>query len=173
MRFLASLSVLCVLVGCGLGAAAPGPAVSVAIVDRQFFEQCPLDVPHPSVTLVTDTATWGRMLAAARTAPPPFDVAATAFEQRSVIVIATRTTPTPRTRLSLVDGSVTYGPEKGSLRLAVTVDDLPPPVGQLTTAVVGMPCMVAWTSRVSGVDAIEVRRAGSSDILVEARRPMR
>lgn len=173
MRFLASLTVLFGLVGCGLGVAASGPASSVMIVDRQFFEQCPLDVQHPSVTLVTDTATWGRMLEAARTAPQPFDVAATAFEQRSVIVIATRTTPTPRTRLSLMDGSVTYGPEKGSLRLAVTVDDLPLPAGQLTTAVVGMPCMVVWTSRVSGIDAIEVRRVGSSDILVEARRPVR
>lgn len=173
MRFLASLSALFGLVGCGLGAATPGATASIAIVDRQFFAQCPLDVPHPSVTLVTDTATWGRMLAAARTAPPPFDAAATAFEQRSVIVIATRTTPTPRTRLSLLDGSVTYGPEKGSLRLSLTVDDLPPLAGQLTTAVVGMPCMVAWTSKLSGVEAIEVRRAGSSEILVEARRPLR
>ena len=173
MRYLAPIAVLFGLVGCGMGAAAPGRALSVAIVDRQFFEQCPVEVPHPSVTLVTDTLTWGRILAAARTAPPPFDAAATSFEQRSVIVIATRTTPTPRTRLSLLDGAVTYGPEKGSLRISVTVDDLPPPAGQLTTAVVGMPCMVAWTSKVSGVDAIAVRRAGSSEILVETRRPLR
>lgn len=173
MRFLASLPVLFGLVGCGLGAAAPEIAKSVVIFDRLFFEQCPLAVAHPSVTLVTDTATWGAILASARTSAPPFDAAVTAFEQRSLIVIATRMTPTPRTRLSLGDGSVTYGPEKGSLRIAVIVDDRPPPAGQLTTAVVGMPCMVASTSRVSGVDSIEVRRAGSSDIVVEARRLLR
>ena len=107
MRFFASLSALFSLVGYGLGAAGPHSAASVVITDRQFFEQCPLDVAHPSVTLVTDRATWARMLTAARTAPPPFNVAATALEKRNVIVIATRTTPTPRTRLSLAEGSMT------------------------------------------------------------------
>jgi len=173
MRFFASLSALFGLVGCGLGAAGPHSAASVVITDRQFFEQCPLDVAHPSVTLVTDRATWARMLTAARTAPPPFDVAATALEKRSVIVIATRTTPTPRTRLSLAEGSVTLDPKNGSLRIALTVDDLPPPARQLTAAVVGMPCMVAWTPMLPRVDMIEVRRAGSIEVLVETKPPAR
>jgi len=173
MRFLASFSALFSLVGCGLSAGDPQPASSVVVTDQQFFDQCPLDVAHPSVTLVTDRATWAQMLTAARTAPPPFDVAATAFEKRSVIVIATRTTPKPRTRLSLEEGSVTLGPKNASLRIALTVDDIPPPVGQLTPAVVGMPCMVAWTFIFSGVDVIQVRRAGSMEILAETKPPAR
>jgi hypothetical protein len=162
------------LVGVGaLGCAGhPGSAQSkFAVLDRQFFDLCPLGVPQPSLTLVTDRLKWRQILASARTAPPPFDASATTFDTISVIILATRATATPRTRLWVRDDAITLDKAARRLRLDIQVSEVRPDPGAVELTVVGMPCLVIWTSRVDEVDTIEARDAVTGRLLIEVNGP--
>jgi len=171
MRWLASSVVLAALVGLGCVSHSNLANSRITVVDRQFFSQCPFGVPQPSLTLVTDRLKWQQILASARTAPPPFDASATTFDTNSVIIVATRATATPHTRLSIKDDAIALNPGARSLQLDIEVADVRPALGEIELTVVGMPCLVVWTSRVLAVDRIEARDAVTGELLTEAHKP--
>lgn len=171
MRWLASSIALAGSIALGCVSRSSGTDLRLAVVDRQFFAQCPFAVQQPSTTLVTDRSKWQQMLANARTAPPPFEASATAFDTNSVIIFAARATATPRTRLWVGADAITLDAAARKLRLDVDIVDMRPAAGELELTVVGMPCLVIWTSRVVGVDRIEARNAATGELLVEVRAP--
>lgn len=154
-----------------LGCSTPSEVapLKLAIFHKQFFDQCPFGVPQPSLTLVTDLAKWQQMLASARTSPPPFEASAARFDTNSIIVIASRAMATPRTKLWVKDDAVTLVAGARRLRLDIEVAEVRPPPGSDEVTLVGLPCLVIRTSRVTGVDWIEARDAVTGTVLVETR----
>ena len=171
MRWLASSFVLAGLVVVGCASRSAGTNVNLAIVERQFFEQCPFCVAQPSLTLVKDQLKWRQMLASARTSPPPFDAIATTFDTKSVLILATRATATPTTRLWAGDDAFTLNPDTRDLQLGIDVREQKPAAGEAIVAVVGMPCLVIWTSRVIAARRIEARDAATGELLADVREP--
>jgi hypothetical protein len=166
----------CVAAAAASGCTAPStPAAagdtSVAVTQRQFFSQCPLAVAQPSVTLVTTTAAWQQMLATARTSPPPFDAAATAFDTQSVLIVATASTATPRTQLAVKNNAVTLSSPAQRLRVKVDVSTTAAQPAEMGVAVVGEPCLVLWLARVPGVKTVQADDAATGVLLVAAHLP--
>jgi hypothetical protein len=143
----------------------------VAVMERQFFPQCPLPVAQPSVTWVTTAAAWQQLLAKARTSPPPFVAAATSFDTQRVLIVATASTPTPRIQLAVKNNAVTVNTATQRLRVNVDVSSTPAPAGEMGAAVVGEPCVVVWTARVASVNTVQAFDAATGALLVEARLP--
>jgi hypothetical protein len=158
-----------VLAACSSQAGGAGQAV--VLVDQQFFAQCPFDLPPQSLTLVTDLPAWQKLVAQATVSPPPFEAAATQFDARSVLMLATRATATPRTRLLVHGDGISVDGAAGKLKLEVEVKDSPPPPGELAAAVLGTPCLVLWTSRVAGVKNLYARDAKTGAMLAQTKLP--
>lgn len=171
MRSLASNVVLAAMLAAGCVPRSFGTDSKLAVVNKQFFAQCPFAVAQPSLTLVTTQSKWLQLLANARTAPPPFDAAATSFDTNSVLILATRATATPRTRLWVENDAFTLSANTRSLQLGIEVSELRPAVGEIEVAVVGMPCLVIWTSRVIAEGRVEARDVATGELLAEAREP--
>jgi hypothetical protein len=171
MRWLASGVVLAGLAAVGCVPRSSGTESKLAVVDRQFFEQCPFGVAQPSLTLVTNQLKWRQMLANARTAPPPFDATATSFDTSSVLILATRATGTPRTRLWVRNDAFAPDTATRGLQLGIEVSAVRPAAGDIEVTVVGMPCLVIWTSRAIAEDRVEARDAATGELLAEARGP--
>ncbi len=171
MRWQAFGLTLAGLVAAGCATLAAGTDSKLAVFDRKFFEQCPFGVAQPSLTLVTNQSQWRRMLTSARTAPPPFEASATTFDTKSVLVLATRTTGTPRTRLWVKDDAFVLNPATRSLQVGIDVKEVRPAVGEIEVAVVGLPCLVIWTSRINAASRVEARDSATGALLADARTP--
>lgn len=152
---LAALAAL-IATGCVNGAARPAPR-EVAVLKHDIFSQCPLAVAHPSVLLVRARDVWARMLAEARTAPPPYDAGATNFGQRSILIVALPSTPAPTTVVSLPKEGAVFWADQRRLEVRVSVAEPLTPPGVMLPTVVGSPCVVAWLRALDNVDQIVVR----------------
>jgi hypothetical protein len=141
----------------------------VVVLDQQFFSQCPLAVDAPSVTWVADAPAWKKMVSTARVSPLPFEVAAGQFNTRHLLVLATRTTPTPSTQLSVAADGLALDSATQSLRMAAQVRDTPPAAGELSAAVVGQPCLLVWTAPLPGLKAVHAHDAKSGALLAQSK----
>jgi hypothetical protein len=165
------LLVMCLAGAVAAACTAPTAAgdAPVGVTDRHFFVQCPLVVAAPSVTLVSTAAAWQQMLAGARTSPPPFVASATSFDKQSVLIVATASTPTPRTQLAVKADAVTLNTSTQRLRVAVDVSTTPG--AEMGAAVVGEPCLVLWTARMAGATTVRALDAATGALIAETRAP--
>lgn len=150
---------------------AGGSSKPLVLVDQQFFAQCPFEVAPSSLTLVTDLPAWQKLLATATLSPPPFEAAATQFAERSVLILATATTGTPRTSLLAHGDGLSVEAASGKLKLEVEVRNKPPVPGEVVATVLGTPCLVLWTSRAVGVKTIYARDAKTGAMLAQTKLP--
>jgi hypothetical protein len=158
-----------VVPGCTLQAG--GAPARVAVLDQQFFSQCPLAVDAPSLSWVVDAPAWQKMVARARVSPLPFEVPVGQFNTRSLWVLATPTTARPSTQLSVApDGLKLDGATQG-LRMAVQVSNTSPPAGELSAAVLGQPCLLVWTSALPGVKSAQAHDAKTGALLAQHKLP--
>jgi hypothetical protein len=158
-----------VVPGCTLQAG--GNPTRVTVLDQQFFSQCPLAVDAPSLTLVADAPAWQKMVAAARVSPLPFEVAARQFDTRHLLVLATRTTATPNTQLSVAADGLALDSATQGLRMDVQERNTSPPAGELSAAVLGQPCLLVWTTPLPGVKAVHAHDAKSGALLAQNKGP--
>jgi hypothetical protein len=155
----------------GCTSQAGGSSKPLVLVDQQFFAQCPFEVAPSSLTLVTDLPAWQKLLATASVSPPPFEAAATQFAARSVLILATATTGTPRTSLLAHGDGLSVDAAASKLKLEVEVRDNPPAPGEVVATVLGTPCLVLWTSRAVGVKSLYARDAKTGVMLAQTKLP--
>jgi hypothetical protein len=159
------------MVGCVSRASENTPLPSVQLTKSEFFDNCPLAVAPSSLTVVRDAATWQSLLARARVSPLPFEARATSFDQQSVLILASATTPTPSVRLRALPQALHAGTAPRHLLLDVQVDKTTPAAGELGVAVLGEPCLLMWTTRIADVDSIKARDAKTGALLATLRLP--
>jgi hypothetical protein len=164
---------LCVAGAATSGCTAPPAAgdTAVAVTERQFFPNCPLAVAQPSVTLVSTAAAWQQMLGAARTSPPPFVASATSFDKHSVLVVASASTPAPRTQLLVQSNAVTLNTAAQGLRVDVQVSLATAQATEMGAAVMGEPCLVMWLARVPPVKTVQAYDATTGALIAQTRLP--
>jgi hypothetical protein len=171
VEVLLALAAFAALVVPGCTLQAGGSPTRVAVLDQQFFSQCPLAVDAPSLTRVADAQAWKKLVTAARVSPLPFDVAAGQFDTRHLLVLATRTTPTPSTGLSVAADGLTLDGATQGLRMAVQASDTSPAAGELSAAVLGQACLMVWTPPLPGVKAVHAHDAKSGALLAQSKGP--
>ncbi len=157
--------------GCTAPTATAAGDTAVAVTARQFFPNCPLAVAQPSLTLVSNARDWQQMLKAARTSPPPFEASATSFDKQSVLIAATSNTATSLTQLAVKNNAVRLNQAEQTLRVDLDVTRKPPQPGEMSAAVVGEPCLVMWTARLSGVKTLLLLDGTSGAALVRTQVP--
>lgn len=113
----------------------------------EFHAVCPFTVAAPSVTAVLDARRWNRMLAQARTVPPPYRAGGTNFKRESIFVVALPRTATPVTEAALhAKRPERFDADTGTLTFWYDVRFQAAKPGAGTTLVVGEPCLVTWTA---------------------------
>lgn len=145
------------LAGCAASGAPTSPR-ELTVIRHEVHGQCPLAVDHPSVLLIRSQSMWAKMLADARTVPPPYDAAATDFARQSIVVVALAPTPAPTTVVAVPpQRAVLFSPASRKLEVTLQVTEPMQPPGTLLPTVVGLACVVAWVPAVGEVASIVAR----------------
>jgi hypothetical protein len=153
-----ALSALLLAMACG--AAAAQGAKGRPLPRADFHPACPFTVAPPSVVAVLDAARWRKVLAAARSAPAPYDAAATDFRRESVFIVAL-----PHMPATVSDASLSARrPEKfdaatGTLTMWFDVDAQPMRPGDVGANAIGQPCLVVWTEARKDLQQVVMRLA--------------
>ena len=149
-------AVFCTVAGSAF--ASPGKKAAPALPRADFHAVCPFTVAAPSVLAVLDAKRWNTVLGAARTVPPPYEGNATNFRRESVIVVVLPHTSTPITEAALnPKRPERYDQKTGTLTLWYDVRLRPPGQGEVTTQVVGEPCLVTWVTARTDLQQIVAR----------------